>query len=1000
MQKKNTLLHAISLIFSLITSIIQAQAVLTTSPYSESFDGIATALPVGWTLRTGATATALGNVSAAFNKNTVAWNSTAGAFKNFASADLTASAAADTTANGLQKTTSDRALGIRQTSGFGDNGAAFVLQLANTSGKTNFVLKFKLQSLDVASPRTATWRIDYGIGANPASFTPDSQTFTTGGSSFSNTNITVNFGAALDNQADNVWIRIVTLSATTGSGNRPSTALDDLSLAFDVGNAPTPNLTLSGNLQPFVTAPGMPSAAQSYSLAGTNLTADVMVTAPPDFEIRTAFGTFGGSLTLSQTGGTLANTPVFVRFNPATVGAKTGSITHISGTTSKNLEVSGSNPGAVISIAQARNLPLGTQVTVAGRLTVSNQFGSSEITLQDSTAGMGFFISDDASQLSGLSIGDSVVVSGKTAEFQATTGQVGTGNFQVSGKAAEVSITRINTTSRLPVPKSIVLSQFSEGLEGQLVKINAATFAETGNFKPETNYTLSDASAAAAQVRTDGDTDFFGDNLSSIPSGATSVTGIITQFRGTYQLKPRSRADIPASKLVAYVSTKNDATPRSQTLDLATWNMEWFGDLAFGPTDNALQAANAAKVLAESDFDLVGVQEVVDTVLFRSMIAQLNALKPGAAYKGFTTPTARSQSQKVGFVFKSSVIDSVSSRFSLAPVTVSTSSWAYNGTVSRPPFEFEFDYKYGNSQKKRLKAIVLHGNAGNTDQPKRVLDYQQLKAYTDTQFPNIPLIILGDWNDILRGSIDGAGKDSPMKNFVDDAANYKFLTLPLSDLGLSSQTLGSLIDHILISKQLYANVLDSTTRVASVGFIPAYNSTTSDHTPVSARLLFPDCSVLALPVFTVSGNVFAASLTLTSNAATGNQWLKDGLEIAGATAQTYPVTAAGNYALRVSYPNGCVLTSASTAITATEENSPTTSFQAYPNPTTGNISLVFSTQKSPYVVELLDAQGRTLGIFSGKASVIENQLSQELALVAPGLYFVKSKGSTIKLLRE
>jgi hypothetical protein len=45
--------------------------------------------------------------------------------------------------------------------------------------------------------------------------------------------VTVNFGSSLNNISQKVWIRIATLAATTGSGNRPSTAIDDLQLSWN-----------------------------------------------------------------------------------------------------------------------------------------------------------------------------------------------------------------------------------------------------------------------------------------------------------------------------------------------------------------------------------------------------------------------------------------------------------------------------------------------------------------------------------------------------------------------------------------------------------------------------------------------------------------------------------------------------------------------------------------------------------------------------------------------
>lgn len=235
--------------FLLVSFVIlagNAMAQLTlpaSSPYTQNFDGIGTSLPTGWTARTGATATNLGT-STSHTAAATGWGDNAGAFKNFASADGLTS----TSNTAAQLGSTDRSLGVRQSGSFGDPGAAFVLQLANTTGKTSFNLSFKLQSLDTAATRTTTWRVDYGLGTSPTTFnavTTLPATITTS-STWGSTNVTVTLPAAIENQTGNVWIRIVSIVASTSTGNRPSSAIDDVSLSWSAAcAAPTVSSTTS-----------------------------------------------------------------------------------------------------------------------------------------------------------------------------------------------------------------------------------------------------------------------------------------------------------------------------------------------------------------------------------------------------------------------------------------------------------------------------------------------------------------------------------------------------------------------------------------------------------------------------------------------------------------------------------------------------------------------------------------------------------------------------------
>lgn len=203
----------------------------TTSPLLLNFDNIGSGLPTGVKAYTGASATALGT-EAAFTVAATAWNNTSGAFKNFASGTgLTA-----TTTITDQTAATNRAFGLRQTGTVGDPGGAFTFIINNTTGKSNLKLDFLLQSLDAtAAGRTVTWTIDYAIGETPTSFTtvassPAALATTYG--TFASTPVTVNLPSSLNNLASKVWIRIVAYTASTGSGSRPSTAIDDFKISW------------------------------------------------------------------------------------------------------------------------------------------------------------------------------------------------------------------------------------------------------------------------------------------------------------------------------------------------------------------------------------------------------------------------------------------------------------------------------------------------------------------------------------------------------------------------------------------------------------------------------------------------------------------------------------------------------------------------------------------------------------------------------------------------
>jgi hypothetical protein len=127
----------------------------------------------------------------------------------------------------------------------------------------------------------------------------------------------------------------ISSSENTTPANRPT-----LNVTYCVVAGPT--ITTSGTLTAFSTPPGTPSTAQTYTVAGSNLTADISISAPAGFQLSTDDVTYGPSLTLAQTGGSVAATTVYVRLFSATEGSLSGDITHTStGATQKKVAVSG-----------------------------------------------------------------------------------------------------------------------------------------------------------------------------------------------------------------------------------------------------------------------------------------------------------------------------------------------------------------------------------------------------------------------------------------------------------------------------------------------------------------------------------------------------------------------------------------------------------------------------------------------------------------------------------
>ena len=86
------------------------------------------------------------------------------------------------------------------------------------------------------------------------------------------------------------------------------------------------------------------SSPQTYTVSGSGLTANIVITAPTGYGICfTSGGTYLSTLTLTQTGGIVSSTTIYVKFSPTLVQAYNNNITNTStGATTKNVAVTGS----------------------------------------------------------------------------------------------------------------------------------------------------------------------------------------------------------------------------------------------------------------------------------------------------------------------------------------------------------------------------------------------------------------------------------------------------------------------------------------------------------------------------------------------------------------------------------------------------------------------------------------------------------------------------------
>ncbi|MGO4820742.1 MULTISPECIES: endonuclease [unclassified Flavobacterium] len=515
----------------------------------------------------------------------------------------------------------------------------------------------------------------------------------------------------------------------------------------------------------------------------------------------------------------------------------------------------------VIPIAEARAKADGEIVTVTGTLTVSDQFSGSAY-LQDATGAVAVF--DKTVHGSGIfKIGDSITVTGTRSSYS--------DQVQISPVSA---VTNNGPANQLIEPLTITLSEMVNH-PAELVRVVNTTFPKPGAIMfGNSNTDISDASGTA-QLRIDADVDGlvgFGQ-----PESCAEIIGVVGNYYATQQLLPRMRSDFPCAD--KYQQTGSDLSiSKDKTLDIATWNVAWFGDetnspAAGKPDSDAIQKEAVKNVLQTLDADIYAVEEVSDDALLAQMVSEMNdysyVLSEATSYPNDVS----GPKQKVGFIYKNKTVEPVSTKVLLQTIHPYYNGGDTSALVNYPDSDKSRFFASGrlpfmltanvtiDGNKQQINIIDLHARANTSGDAQgkydmRKFDVEVLKDTLDTQYPNANLILLGDYNDDVDQTVSSVPTTvSTFEAYVNDAANYTVVTKELSDAGFRSYaTYENMIDHITLSNELAALYIPQSARVHYEFYSSDYTKTASDHFPVSARLQLKLMTADAVTATNVSCN--------------------------------------------------------------------------------------------------------------------------------------------------
>ena len=257
----------------------------------------------------------------------------------------------------------------------------------------------------------------------------------------------------------------------------------------------------------------------------------------------------------------------------------------------------------VISIAEARELPEETVVTVSGVVTNGDELGIIRY-FQDGTGGLAAY----GPSVEDISRGDSITITGELKDFNGLLEIDPVNSFEIHGPAVN------------PIePELVTWNQIGEETEGQLVQLENVTFLAGGDvFAGNNEYAFSSINGEGT-IYVRSDHPLIGE---LVPIGPVTLVGISTQFTFTgfdgYQLIARDEDDIFSPNPINIISS----------IDIENQNN-------FGFTLNwSTDAASTSEAFFTDAIDGSGLESnhVVNSVSTTDHSLELSGLNPGDVY--------------------------------------------------------------------------------------------------------------------------------------------------------------------------------------------------------------------------------------------------------------------------------------------------------------------------------------------------------------------------------
>lgn len=308
-----------------------------------------------------------------------------------------------------------------------------------------------------------------------------------------------------------------------GSTTEPYMSVDQLGFSGDFGTILTDQ-----------------SLTQTYVVHANNLESDITITVGSPFYLSTNDEDYSNQITLTHVASESDEVfDVYLKFAPQSGEdiSYVATVTHQSANAiDLEFEVTGKEGEVVIlDIAEARELSLGSIVTVSGVVIDAGNNNDDNRIIYDGTGGLVVRSFGDGNESDQLVLGDSVVV----------TGGLSTYNGLLQIELPPITIQLIKQGATLPEPQLLTLLEIGEEHESELVKVQNVGFVGVGNtFQgggSVGNFLIFDGTSTLTFRIGSDKHPLVG---TTVPAGTFELTGIVGEFSGDYQISPRTLDDL------------------------------------------------------------------------------------------------------------------------------------------------------------------------------------------------------------------------------------------------------------------------------------------------------------------------------------------------------------------------------------------------------------------------------------------------------------------------